>query len=61
MEMLYLLVVGIVLYAVSDWIVKRIEAAAGRRLEQRTLIFFAILLVLALSSFALIQRLAGTE
>lgn len=60
MEMLYLLVVGIALYAVSDWILNRIETAVGRRLEQRTLIFFGILLVLAVASFALIRRLTGT-
>jgi len=60
MEALYLLAVGIVLYLVSDWIVNRIEIAAGRRLEQRTLLFFGILLVLAVGSFALIRHLTGS-
>ena len=59
METLYLLAVGIVLYLVSDWIVNRIEISVGRRLEQRTLIFFGILLVLAIASFALIRHLTG--
>jgi hypothetical protein len=36
-----------------------VEIAAGRRLEHRSLVFFAILLALALSSFSLIQYYAG--
>ena len=60
METFYLLVVGIVLYVISDWIVNRIEIFVGRRLEQRTLIFFGILLVLAVGSFALIRHLTET-
>jgi len=60
MEALYLLVVGVVLYVVSDWIVNRLEIAAGRRLEQRTLIFLGILLVLAVGSFALIRNFVET-
>ena len=49
--------VAIVLYFVSDWLLQRIEVAYGRRFEYRTLIFFAILLVLALTGFTLIRRL----
>ncbi|MDX1488690.1 MAG: hypothetical protein R3268_10855 [Acidiferrobacterales bacterium] len=49
--------VAVALYFVSDWILQRVEVAYGRRLEYRTLIFFAILSVLALASFALIRRL----
>ena len=52
MEFLYFILV-----AVSDWLVRWIEAALGRTLEQRTLIFFAILLGSALASFALIRQL----
>lgn len=61
MEALYLLVAGIVLYVVSDWILDRIEISVGHRLKQRSVIFFAILLVLALTSFSLIQYLSGAE
>ena len=35
------------------------EIAVGRRLEHRSLIFFVILLTLALSSFSLIQYYTG--
>ena len=59
MEALYLLVAGILLYVISDWILDRIEIGVGRRLKQRSVIFFAILLVLALTSFSLIQFLSG--
>lgn len=49
--------VAILLYFVSDRLLQRVEVAYGRRFEYRTLIFFAILLVLALASFALIRHL----
>jgi hypothetical protein len=59
MEILYFTLTAILLYVAADWILNRIETAAGRRFEYRSLIFFAILLVMALTSFALIRRLAG--
>ena len=59
MEILYFTLSAILLYLVSDWMLKRAEQAAGKRFEQRNLIFFAILLVMALSSFTLIRYLAG--
>jgi hypothetical protein len=59
MQALYLLAAGIVLYFVSDWILNRIEIARGERLENRTLIFFAILLGLGLLAFSLLPRLLG--
>ncbi len=59
MEILYFTLVAIVLYFGSDWILDRIEVAAGRRFEYRTLIFFAILVVLAVTSFALIRAWRG--
>jgi hypothetical protein len=59
MEIIWFTVIAIVLYFVADFIVQRIEATVGRRLENRTLIFFAILLAFALGSFALIRRFFG--
>jgi hypothetical protein len=59
MEIVYFTLVGIVLYLVSDWVLQRMEIAAGRRLEHRTLIFFALLLTLALVSFSLIRWYTG--
>ena len=59
MEILYFTVAAIFLYVAADWILNRIEVAAGRRFEYRNLIFFAILAVMALTSFALIRHLGG--
>ena len=56
MEMLYYTLVALVLYVGADWILNRIEIAAGRRLEYRSLVFFVILLVMAITSFALIRH-----
>jgi hypothetical protein len=57
MEMVYFTLVAIALYFVSDRILDRIEVARGARLEHRSLIFFAILLTLAVASFAVIRYL----
>ena len=60
MSIVYFTVVAIILYVVADWLLERMEIAAGRRLEHRSLIFFAILLTLALTSFSLIQYYTGS-
>jgi hypothetical protein len=56
MEFLLFTVVAIGLYFLSDWLLRRIEASAGRPLEHRSLVFFAILLVSALAGFWLIRH-----
>ena len=60
MEVFYFTVTAILCYAIADWALKRVEAVAGRRFENRSLIFFGILLGLALASFSLIRNLTGT-
>jgi hypothetical protein len=57
--MLYFTLAAIVLYLGADWILNRVESAAGRRLEYRSIIFFAIFLAMTLSSFALIRHFTG--
>ncbi len=59
MEILYFTVTAIALYVISDWALNRMEEFAGRRFEHRSLIFFGIILVLALVSFALIREFTG--
>lgn len=59
MEMVYFTIAGIALYFVSDWILERVEIARGERFENRTLIFFVILLALALVTFSVIRRLTA--
>jgi hypothetical protein len=56
-EFVYYTVAGIVLYFFSDWLLNRIEIARGQRLEYRSVIFFFIILTLAILSFQLIGRL----
>ena len=45
------------LYLAADWLLERIETRRGERLEHRTLVFFGILLGLALATFPLLQSL----
>lgn len=59
MENVYFLITAIALYFFSNWLLERIEVAMGRRLNNRTLVFFFILLTLALVSFAVIRRLTA--
>ena len=56
MEAVYFTVTGIVLYLVADRLVVLIERRAGRVLEHRTLLFFVLLLSMALAAFALIRQ-----
>ena len=60
MQFLYLTIAAVVLYFFSDWLLRRVESVLGRQLEQRSLIFFAILLGSLLIGFALIRHLGGS-
>lgn len=57
MEILLFTLVAIVIYLVSDWIIRMIEARRGEALKQRQVIFFAVFLVLALVSFRVLRIL----
>jgi hypothetical protein len=59
MEVIYFTLIAIVVYLVSDWILNRVEIWRGQRFEYRSLIFFVIILVLALSSFSLMRLLSS--
>ena len=59
MEIIYFTLAAAILYVAADWILKRMEIAAGKRFEKRSLIFFAILMTMAVTSFALIRTLTG--
>jgi hypothetical protein len=59
MSMVYFTIVAIILYVTADWLLDRVEVAAGRRLKNRSLIFFVILMTLAVTSFSLIQHYTG--
>jgi hypothetical protein len=57
MEAVYFTIAAIALYLVSDRLLDALERRAGRRFEQRSLIFFGLLLGLSLVAFAVIRRL----
>lgn len=52
---------AIVIYLVSDWLVRLIEKRKGSVIKHRQIIFFVIFLTLALVSFRLLKNLLGTE
>lgn len=51
---------AIVIYLVSDWLVRLIEKRRGKVLKQRQIVFFFIFLTLALVSFRLLKSLLGS-
>ena len=51
MDLLYFTAVAIGLYFGADWLLERIERARGARFENRQVVFFAIILPLALAAF----------
>ena len=51
MEILYFTVIAVGLYAISDALLNYIERQRGARFENRQVVFFAIILVLALITF----------
>ena len=59
MSIVYFTLIAAILYLFSDWLLLRVEAAAGRRLEHRSVVFFCILLALALASFSFISQMTG--
>ena len=61
MSIVYFTLVAAFLYLFSDWVLQRAEIVAGRRFEHRSVVFFCILLALALATFTLIGHLTGNN
>jgi predicted PurR-regulated permease PerM len=59
MTTVYFTLAAIVLYLACDRLLDLLERRAGRRFENRSLIFFAMLLGFSLVTFALIRRFVG--
>lgn len=57
MDLVYFTLIAMALYFGADWILKRIERARGERFENRQIVFFAIILPLALVSFWVMRLL----
>lgn len=60
MEGILFLLVAVALYFASDAVLQAIERHLGRRLEHRNLVFFALLLSLALVAFSALRKLLAT-
>ena len=54
-------VTAIILYVVADWILSKLEQRRGEPFPNRSLIFFVIILVLAVTVFEGLQRFLVTE
>jgi len=61
LEVIYYTVVAASLYFVSDWILDRIEVSRGERFKNRSIIFFCIILVLAIISFGFMKYVLLTS
>jgi hypothetical protein len=59
MSAVYYTLAGIALYFGADWVLKRIEKARGARFENREIIYFGIILALAIVTFQIVNRFAG--
>jgi hypothetical protein len=57
LEILIFTLNAILVYLVSDWLVRLIERRRGVPVKQRQVLFFVIFLVLALISFQLLNML----
>lgn len=57
MEIVVFTLNAIVVYLVSDWIIRLIERRRGAALPQRQVVFFVIFLTLALLSFQILKKL----
>jgi len=59
MDLVYFTAVAVGLYLAADWLLERIERARGARFENRQVVFFAIILPLALAAFWLARGLSS--
>ena len=59
MDIVYFTVVAIALYVGADWLLERIERARGKRFDNRQVVFFAIILPLALIAFWVVRGLSS--
>jgi predicted PurR-regulated permease PerM len=59
MDLVYFTVVAIGVYFAADWLLDWLERRRGERFENRQVVFFAIILPLALAAFWLMRLLSG--
>lgn len=59
MDLVYFTVLAIGIYFSADWLLDWIERRRGARFENRQIVFFAIILPLALATFWLMRLLGA--
>jgi hypothetical protein len=59
MDIVYFTAIAIGLYFGADWLLDRIERRRGARFQNRQVIFFAIILPLAVATFWLLRQVWG--
>jgi hypothetical protein len=59
MDIVYFTAIAIGVYLAADWLLDRIERMRGGRFENRQVVFFAIILPLALAAFWLVRGLSS--
>jgi len=57
LEILIFTLNAIIIYFLADWILRQIEARRGKVLKQRQVVFFVIILTLALISFQTLKAI----
>jgi hypothetical protein len=57
MDLLYFTVIAVGLYFLADWLLDRAERARGARFKHRDMIYFGIMLTVALLTFSLVNVL----
>jgi hypothetical protein len=60
MDIVYFTVIAVGLYFGADWLLERIERARGKRFDNRQVVFFAIILPLALATFWAMRLLTSS-
>ncbi len=59
MEIVLFTLAAIALYFGADWVLRTLEARRGAPFKNRSIVFFAIILPLALVVFKLMENLGG--
>ena len=59
MDVVWFTLVAVALYFGADWLLDWIERKRGARFENRQIVFFALILPLALAAFWLARMLSG--
>jgi hypothetical protein len=59
MDIVYFTLVAVGVYFGADWLLERIERSRGKRFENRQVVFFTIILPLALAAFWVMRMLSA--